>query len=72
MTEQEACCMVAVPMLVTLWHIHQRDIVHADIKIDNIFITQNRAMLGDFGMTQTVRVRRPRGLFTFPFSFYRF
>lgn len=56
MMEHEACCTVAVPMLVTLWHLHQRDIVHADIKIDNIFMTQNRVMLGDFGMAQTVRV----------------
>jgi serine/threonine protein kinase len=56
MLEQEACCTVAVPLLVTLWHLHQRDIIHADIKIDNIFMTQKRVMLGDFGMAQTIRV----------------
>ena len=33
-----------------LAHVHARDVVHADIKLDNVFVTRTlKALLGDFG-----------------------
>ena len=58
LSEREACCMLVVPMLVTLWHLQRHKIIHADIKLENIFVSNHKLYLGDFGASQRLVVRR--------------
>jgi serine/threonine protein kinase len=57
LSERETCCMLVVPMLVTLWHLSQHGILHGDIKLENIFVSNRQAYLGDFGASQRIFVR---------------
>ena len=61
LSEREACCMLAVPLLVTLWHLAQHNILHGDIKLENIFVSNKQVYLGDFGASQRVFVRSSHG-----------
>jgi serine/threonine protein kinase len=56
LSEWEACCMLVVPLLVTLWHLSNHRILHADIKLENIFVSNGKIYLGDFGASQRVFV----------------
>lgn len=57
LSERETCCMLVVPLLVTLWHLSQHKILHGDIKLENIFVSNKQVYLGDFGASQRVFVR---------------
>jgi serine/threonine protein kinase len=57
LSEREACCMLVVPMLVTLWHLSQHSVLHGDIKPENIFMSDGQAFLGDFGLSRRLFVR---------------
>ena len=59
LSERETCCMLVVPVLVSLWHLSQHGILHGDIKLENIFVSNRQAFLGDFGASQRVFVRSP-------------
>eukprot|EP00191_Tetraselmis_sp_GSL018_P005909 CAMPEP_0177614348 /NCGR_PEP_ID=MMETSP0419_2-20121207/22639_1 /TAXON_ID=582737 /ORGANISM="Tetraselmis sp., Strain GSL018" /LENGTH=525 /DNA_ID=CAMNT_0019111463 /DNA_START=896 /DNA_END=2474 /DNA_ORIENTATION=- len=60
MEESRVCMEVAVPLLLTLRHLHQRAIVHRDIKPENIFFTGNNELkLGDFGLAVDLEKERP-------------
>ncbi|XP_046846993.1 serine/threonine-protein kinase PAK mbt-like isoform X2 [Xenia sp. Carnegie-2017] len=39
------------PVLHALHHMHKQGFVHADVKAENIFISQDRIKLGDFGLS---------------------
>lgn len=55
MFEPDACRRLAVPMLLTLAHMHSRHIMHGDIKLENLFVTErDDILLGDFGLSRTV------------------
>jgi serine/threonine protein kinase len=56
LSERETCCMLVVPMLVTLWHLSQHSILHGDVKLENIFVSNRQAYLGDFGASQRLFV----------------
>lgn len=62
LSERETCCMLVVPVLVSLWHLSQHGILHGDIKLENIFVSNRQAFLGDFGASQRVFVRISAGL----------
>lgn len=41
-------------------HVHDRKIIHRDLKCQNIFLTrQNKILLGDFGRPCPFRVKQP-------------
>ena len=46
-------------MTLAVKHMHDRKILHRDIKTDNIFLTRSRVVkLGDFGTAKVIYVRK--------------
>ena len=39
-------------ILLALQYVHSKRILHRDIKVHNVFLSQGRAMLGDFGVAK--------------------
>lgn len=52
--EKDALQGIALPLLDTLCHLHSMNIIHRDIKLENIFLDANmKIKLGDFGLTMS-------------------
>ena len=52
--EKDALQGIALPLLDTLCHLHSMNIIHRDIKLENIFLDGNmKIKLGDFGLTMS-------------------
>lgn len=52
MHERDAMKLIGLPMLDSLCHLHSMQIIHRDIKLENIFLTsEGQVKLGDFGLT---------------------
>ena len=59
----KSCLMLAIQMIERLQYIHKKNIVHRDIKPDNIMVgydqnNQNTIYLGDFGLARVFRNKR--------------
>ena len=50
---------LAKDVLAALEAVHARDIVHRDVKPANIFLVENRAMIGDFGVAKATGTGGP-------------
>ncbi len=51
---------VVVPVLESLAHLHAAGIIHRDIKLENLFVSQARGIiLGDFGLALCVHEEKP-------------
>lgn len=56
MSERRCAVEVALPLLNTLGRLHELNVIHRDIKLENIFLDSNgRVRLGDFGLTMSQR-----------------
>jgi serine/threonine protein kinase len=52
MHERDAMKLIGLPMLDSLCHLHSMQIIHRDIKLENIFLnSEGQVKLGDFGLT---------------------
>lgn len=50
---------VAIPLLISLSYLHKLDLIHRDIKLENIFVdANNRVKFGDLGLTMSTREER--------------
>lgn len=56
MSERRCAADVAAPLLATLARLHELNVIHRDIKLENIFLdASGRVRLGDFGLTMSLR-----------------
>jgi len=45
-----------VQIVLGLWHVHSKNVLHRDLKSQNIFLADNRLLkLGDFGIARVLR-----------------
>lgn len=51
----ETCAVVVAGLTDALRYIHAQGIIHRDIKPENVFLTPERAVLGDFGISYDTR-----------------
>ena len=43
-----------IQLALSIFYLHERRILHRDIKTQNIFLTNGRIMLGDFGVSKVL------------------
>ena len=56
MSERRCAVDVARPLLATIARLHELNVIHRDIKLENIFLdSAGRVRLGDFGLTMSQR-----------------
>lgn len=59
MTEKRVVNEVVVPLFVALAWLHEYDLIHRDIKLENIFVTAEGVVKhGDFGLTMSMKEER--------------
>ncbi len=49
-------------MILGLYEMHKKNIIHRDIKTQNIFLIKNLAKLGDFGISKVIKVKFMKGI----------
>ena len=56
MSERRCAVEVVLPLLTTLARLHELNVIHRDIKLENIFLdAYGKVRLGDFGLTMSQR-----------------
>lgn len=61
--------MIIVDLLQAVKHLHDRNLVHMDIKPDNVFITfDGHCKLGDFGLV--IDLKKVKYMFLFLIDFF--